>query len=391
MAIGTNISPHKQCLTEQQLLALAQHRLPKHEAAALKKHLADCELCTDALEGVRFMDDPDQLPTIIAQINGEVRAKGMAKPKVIRFPTAGIIGIAASVCLLIGFFFLFDEGGLKQANDSFALESTQATESLEEAPLRVEDSLTQASDLADETSNEKSKRIFSRKKEKTVYLEKGEERKVSASSPKKQEEVLLEEEASEESAANPVKAKNHQAKPPPSPTLTESNEQKLAEGEVDDIAATGRGFAKDDEMIAGAEGTQNHARTALSSPPLPAVVMATYQHPDFNKKQNKLMRQAMEAFNEGKLDDAADKFDRLLAEMPQSRVANYLAGINYLYLNQPAKARERLMIVAKRQGEVAFESVDWPSILQLLKNGQNEEAKRLVQTYTQSEGLIRFR
>lgn len=61
------------CLTQEQLLDYIHNRLSAAEKHAVEEHLAGCDFCSDALEGLMALKRREQLPVIIQQIRRQFR------------------------------------------------------------------------------------------------------------------------------------------------------------------------------------------------------------------------------------------------------------------------------------------------------------------------------
>jgi hypothetical protein len=67
--------PHKSpCLSSQEMLDYTQGILSTQEQHRFEKHLLDCEFCSDALEGIQMMDNPNSLLAIEEELNLEIDA-----------------------------------------------------------------------------------------------------------------------------------------------------------------------------------------------------------------------------------------------------------------------------------------------------------------------------
>lgn len=60
------------CLTTQQMRDYLSGHLTKKEQYAIEKHLASCDFCTDALEGLEAVKDLNHIPQIMKQIRHRV-------------------------------------------------------------------------------------------------------------------------------------------------------------------------------------------------------------------------------------------------------------------------------------------------------------------------------
>lgn len=61
------------CLSEQLLLDYLNGDLDKETAHRVEAHIADCEFCTDALEGLGSVRNKQSIPLIIRQIHHQLR------------------------------------------------------------------------------------------------------------------------------------------------------------------------------------------------------------------------------------------------------------------------------------------------------------------------------
>ncbi|MFN0189022.1 MAG: tetratricopeptide repeat protein [Bacteroidia bacterium] len=60
------------CLSSQEMLDYTQGILSTHEQHLFEKHLLECEFCSDALEGIQLMNNPNSLLTIEEELNLEI-------------------------------------------------------------------------------------------------------------------------------------------------------------------------------------------------------------------------------------------------------------------------------------------------------------------------------
>lgn len=63
------------CLSQQQLLNYVQGKLTAEEQHEVEMHLSDCELCSDALEGLEAIKDKEKIPGWIRQMKWELLKK----------------------------------------------------------------------------------------------------------------------------------------------------------------------------------------------------------------------------------------------------------------------------------------------------------------------------
>jgi hypothetical protein len=63
------------CPSQQQLLDYVQGKLTAEEQHEVEMHLADCELCSDALEGLAAIKDKEKIPGWIIEMRWDLLKK----------------------------------------------------------------------------------------------------------------------------------------------------------------------------------------------------------------------------------------------------------------------------------------------------------------------------
>lgn len=105
-----NLFTNSGCLTTDALKGYISATLSDVEKNQAQNHLEDCELCSDALEGLQLLTDPDKLDSIVTEINENVQnrhveiiqTKKLKSQKRLYYFAA-----AASILILIGVFSYF--------------------------------------------------------------------------------------------------------------------------------------------------------------------------------------------------------------------------------------------------------------------------------------------
>ena len=90
------------CLSSSILLKYSDNILTEKENYQIEKHLLDCQMCQDVLDGILELPNKNKLPVIITQLNNQIDKKNLKKGKVIKLNTFKILAMAASFILLIG-------------------------------------------------------------------------------------------------------------------------------------------------------------------------------------------------------------------------------------------------------------------------------------------------
>lgn len=95
------------CLGERQMMDYLHGRLNEKEMHALEAHIADCDFCNEALEGLMQVKNKEQIPVIVKQIHRQVhrdlRARRLRRRKVKMYIGLSFVVIIILVILLIAF------------------------------------------------------------------------------------------------------------------------------------------------------------------------------------------------------------------------------------------------------------------------------------------------
>ncbi|MBS1763889.1 MAG: zf-HC2 domain-containing protein [Bacteroidetes bacterium] len=97
----TDIFQNSSCLSKEKLLAYSRGTLSAAEQHEVEKHLTDCELCSDALEGIELLHSTHPLDDTVREISAKYTS-GHEQPQINRWWYA-----AASVVLLIATGWVF--------------------------------------------------------------------------------------------------------------------------------------------------------------------------------------------------------------------------------------------------------------------------------------------
>ncbi len=118
MKTVNNIFEHTDCISEEMLTKYISNKLSPGEKHEVEKHLIDCEMCSDAVEGLQMMASPQPSPKereqtarkAIDELNVRIRERGTKKKEVkiiflreYRTPLA----VAASIALIFGLVWFF--------------------------------------------------------------------------------------------------------------------------------------------------------------------------------------------------------------------------------------------------------------------------------------------
>ncbi|HLC82649.1 MAG TPA: zf-HC2 domain-containing protein, partial [Bacteroidia bacterium] len=122
------------CLSEKMLFDYIDNKLSQKERHVVEKHLLDCEMCSDALEGLEMVTDRNRISVIKDAINKKVTLLDSARSDkkeavVVSFNYKMAFSIAATIALLIVGVFFFNKINLKEATMSGDMAELKETES----------------------------------------------------------------------------------------------------------------------------------------------------------------------------------------------------------------------------------------------------------------------
>ncbi|MCW3466887.1 anti-sigma factor family protein [Chitinophaga nivalis] len=98
------------CPSQQQLLDYVQGKLTAEEQHEVEMHLADCELCSDALEGLASIRDKEKIPGWIHQMKWDLLKKLRKRTRTRRKTENNIyltVIILSILFLLLALFWMY--------------------------------------------------------------------------------------------------------------------------------------------------------------------------------------------------------------------------------------------------------------------------------------------
>jgi len=99
MTVDKNIFSPSSHLTTGQMLDYLRHRITKEEAHEVERHLADCEMCSDAIEGLKKLDADAKIQNITAELHKMARKRKVVRRKL--FSQLDIISVFAVIFLIL--------------------------------------------------------------------------------------------------------------------------------------------------------------------------------------------------------------------------------------------------------------------------------------------------
>lgn len=140
------------CLSEKMLFDYIDNKLSHKERHIVEKHLLDCEMCSDALEGLEMVSDRNRISLIKEAINKRISESTKKEAVVVSFNYKMAFSIAATIALLIVGVFFFNKINLKEATMSSDMAELKENESPAPPPPPLDEAENNATDTTDEAS-----------------------------------------------------------------------------------------------------------------------------------------------------------------------------------------------------------------------------------------------
>lgn len=104
-----NIFEHTDCLSEEMLTKYLSDKLSPAEKHEVEKHLIDCEMCSDAVEGLSMISDKKKISSITSELNQKIQNRVEKKEVKIIFlqQYRSQLAVAASIILVVGLVWFF--------------------------------------------------------------------------------------------------------------------------------------------------------------------------------------------------------------------------------------------------------------------------------------------
>lgn len=128
------------CLSEKMLFDYIDNNLSQKERHIVEKHLLDCEMCSDALEGLELTKDRNRIALIKEAVNKRILESTKKEAIVVSFNYKMAFSIAAAIALLVVGVFFFNQINLKEATMSGDMAELKETESPAPPPAPPTDS-----------------------------------------------------------------------------------------------------------------------------------------------------------------------------------------------------------------------------------------------------------
>lgn len=383
------------CLTEQEMFNYIDNKLTGAERFRVERHILECELCADALEGLSLVKNRDH----IAEIKENIFERTQSKPKVISLwqRSKAKLAIAASLILLASTVAVLKNSMERESEQVFseAIKEEKSPEILEPksepAPeVKALEKTSQFEKLAEKQGyqNKEEIKAFEQEQKKEfaksdAYMAGNHQEKEADAKQDHANDIVST--AGSEAAASAAAPADIAAVPAESSNEMQS---KAApdEGDPSENAKnkkTGRASFKSEPTPSLARQVEAYAKMA----DVPAGISAKNNsgNEDFNYANG------ISNYKAGKYKEAVVWFDKyLLTDVTNQQVLLY-TGISYLNINNADKAVtyfDRTLAGAQYN---YYEAAKYYKALALLKKNERKEAKTLLNEVIKQSGEYKQR
>lgn len=349
------------CIRQEILLKYLKGKLSGKERNLVERHLQECEMCSDELEGLSNLSEPDRIAEIEADINSMVDKR--TTPRILWLDPKVVYRVAAVAVLTIGVSTLLYYFVLKTTPSTMMSESQMPSASAEMSdsvsPLGV-------------TSIPKDVTEYSElQKKESKQVERLAAPKVVADNMKVADDIFVDEDSEvivlTEAEMEEVEIVPNAAKP--DSTIFASNDAAIT-AQRTEAARAANAEARKEEVVTVAEG-------AKLSKKLNAFAGESAQ-PQI------VVEGAIKNFNKKNYQEALGQFNVLYAQNANNDTVVYFRAMCSYNLKSFADAIVDFQKLMKdTESEFLYDS-QWYCALSLIETGRKDEARSLLELISKS-------
>ncbi len=406
-----NELPGTECFSLDIINEYLDGKLSPDEHQRVEEHLKECELCADAIEGIKMVGDRTTVKSTIEDLNRKIHYRSShLKTSVINPAFFKVAAIAASIIILLGSYLYlnnyFQDNMENTFSDSFEEPSDKKTDKTkQETPIREEKKqIAQVLEITEEKKDNKAKPVINTKPISGAMLTEKEVIETTIIEDSKGKEDDRDAISDGESIDIIEKGKSSSE---PQPTLKDVVPEELAADETTeestldafDLAKT---EAKEKsaekaityeedyepEDVSRAEKFHRKSRTKIGKKigmPKLASVMKTPQATGGASPPD----DAMQKYNDENYTEAIKQFEEILTNEPDNLMILYYAAISYLNVDKPDTAMKYLNKVLEKENNEFYEAAKWYTALAYIKKNDEDSAKILLNQIIDEEGIYK--
>jgi tetratricopeptide (TPR) repeat protein len=374
------------CLSQEVLIRYVKNELNAAEKRGVELHLADCEICFDAVEGLILIES-NRLNAIQQELSNRIEKRIQQDEKVKVIPVykrwySMAAAIAALIMISVYVVNVYEKDtDLAQAETAKlpVTENNPVKEQTEALTSEVQN-IDPKTNTNPSVSEKKEEVVVSANAEGDVAAEKNIEEKYQSSNAIAEEEVQSDATGSHDITAveinEPRKVENLATK-----TVTAKDIEKP-------VAPFAESKTLNDKVAMESTATQKSEKKSKSvaDAAVPTALSGTAFNGNTGNFDFTIYDAGVNAFNAGDYNSAVGSMNVLLQSQPNSINVNYYAGAANYELKNYNKAISQLNIVILNKRNTFYEAALWYKGNALLKMDDKKEAKTTLQKVVKQNG-----
>ena len=376
-------------IDQSAMLAYLNNEMSQEEIAQFEALLKNDPFAQEALEGLQAVPSSIEVTGAVAELNKKVRERtGLGEGKTISKHWANYAWAAALLGVLIGigaimvfYFGKNDQIALnkeEQPSEEVKLfEAEKKSENTEFAPAISSDTIQM--NTADEAQSEDNALELSKQQTSVIASETTQEKPKNEKAKAEEKPQSPASTTAQQSAANVNNISSSLAddKEQVKPTENLITETKSADKAADIVIENSNQKVSD--------------KNAQSAPTTRKVVRGgIVEREEVGRETVVTLEDAMSNFNKANYKDASEQFDAILRQQGSNADALYFGGISD-YINGNNRKSEKNFDKLLKEGSKYIEGSKWYKANILIQKGKRDEAKKLLDELSQTNGSYKER
>lgn len=374
------------CLEKEALQAYLRHETRPEETRAIELHLAECPLCSDAVDGLSLLPAGHSLETILQQARPAPEA-----PKIRRLPPRLSIAAAASIALfLVSFLIIRSLDREMDGAGPLSLEQRPQTAEPQRLPGPPDSAEAVKQDKKDITQ---TMRTSSGKAAVTVNQE------YAALREQDQGWFETSRTAGDMEDGYMADIQQYATDEVKESTVTILEQKNVTTGEdvkseaLSPVLAGLSQVDKDAEMVSEEKATgrkdKEDRAVADNRARYGNVVTRTVPSSAAKATDQSGLLSGMDAYNKGDFTGAAGEFRQTLKKNPSDANARYYYAMSLVYQEQYTQALEEFQKITLNDGSALYEAARWQMATVYRTTGDIPRARTILQAIIDGNGTYR--
>lgn len=349
------------CIRQDILLDYLKGRLSGKERNLVERHLLECEMCSDELEGLMNLSGPERIVEIESELNSKVDKRTTSRnlwlnPKVI-YRVAAVAVLTIGVSTLLYLFVLKTTPPTMMSESQMPSTTAELIDST--APLEVIAIPKDATERLE--SQKKESKLVERPAAPTIVANKLQiadgvvmaDSEAEATDMEEIEEVFLAEKVVKADSAAIV-----------------SNNSAVAGQQADALRAASVEVKREELAIAGESA-------GLSKKAMISTVGFA--------ESKVTIESALKSFNQKNYKKALDEFNAIYSKNANNDTVIYYRAMSFYRLNSFSKAIDDFQKVSRKEESEFFYDSQWYYALSLIELGRKDDARSLLEAIVKSD------